>query len=78
MYLISKQTAEEIPLKQVTAIKLTSNRVNNSHYWDIYYNDGLNNNRIVQVLPKVKNFALFKEKVKEKNPEAEIKESIFF
>ena len=77
MYLISKKDIEEIPLKQVTGIKLTSNRVNNSHYWDVYYHDSSNSNHVIQILPKIKNFALFREKVKEINPEAEIKESIF-
>jgi len=78
MYLIRKKGIEEIPLKQVTAIKLTSNRVNNSHYWDIHYYSSSNGNNVAEILPKIKNFELFREKVKEKNPEVEIKESIIF
>jgi len=78
MYLVNKKATEEIPLKQVTAIKLTSNRVNKSHYWDIYYYDSSNDNHVVQILPKIKNFTLFRERVKEKNPDSEIKEYITF
>ncbi len=78
MYLSNKTSNEEVPLKQVTAIKLTSNRINNSHYWDISYCDNSDNNYIVQILPNIKNFKLFRERVKEKNPQAEIKDSIFF
>lgn len=78
MYISKKRFKDEIPLKQITSIKLSSARVNQSHYWDIRYNDPGNGENSLQILPKFKNFSLFREKVKEKNPGVEITDSVWF
>jgi hypothetical protein len=78
MYVSNKKFNGQIPLKRIAAINLTSNRVNQSHYWDIIYKDAKNDEHTLQILPKNKNFALFREKLKERNPDVEIKDSIFF
>ena len=79
MYVANRKFNNTVPLKQITAIKLTSSRIGDSHYWDIYYYDILNNNETTtSILPNYKKFALFKNKVAEKNPEVKITDSIFF
>jgi hypothetical protein len=78
MYISNKRFKDEIPLKQIVSIELSSARVNQSHYWDIKYNDLANGEHTLQILPKSKNFSLFKERVKEKNPSVEITDSVWF
>jgi uncharacterized membrane protein YdbT with pleckstrin-like domain len=79
MYVTNRKFNNTVPLKQITAIKLTSSRIVNSHYWDIYYNDTPDNNETTtSILPNYKQFALFKNKVAEKNPDVKITDSIFF
>jgi len=78
MYVSNRKFSGQIPLEQISAIKLTSNRVNQSHYWDIHYYDSSNNDHVLQMLPKRKEFNTFMDKVKEKNPNVEIKDTIFF
>jgi len=78
MYVTSRKFKSTVLLKQITAIKLSSSRIGNSHYWDIYYYDSLNNETTTSVLPNYKKFALFKNMVLEKNPEVKITDSIFF
>ena len=78
LYLSNKKFSGQISLNQIVAIRLTSNRVNQSHYWDVHYYDSSNGEHIFQILPKKKEFSLFMNKVKEKNPGVEINDSIFF
>jgi len=76
MYLSGVGFSEEIALKQVSAVKITSFAINKMHFWKIVYTDNDNEERSVTFWPVYKTLGLFIDKVKEKNPAAEIKASI--
>ncbi|BAU52340.1 hypothetical protein [Mucilaginibacter gotjawali] len=78
MYLTAKGAYEEIPLKLVTAVKLTSFTLNKMHFWEIFFTDNNGDGRSVTFFPVYKTLGFFMDKVKEKNPSAETNNSIFY
>jgi hypothetical protein len=76
MYVRNKRTDDVIPLKNVSGVKLTAMEINRSHFWKICYYDSANDEKAIRILPIYKNLSLFMDKVKEKNPDVEIKDSI--
>jgi hypothetical protein len=75
MYVTGKRSDVTVPIENVASVRLTSIQFNAGHFWEIRYYDSLNDEQTLRLLPKYKNFSLFLEKVKQKNPEAEIKDS---
>lgn len=78
MYLTAIGADDAVPLKQVSAVKLTSFTLNKIHFWKIVYTDNNGDEQSVTFLPVYKSLGLFIDKVKEKNPGAEINSSIFY
>jgi hypothetical protein len=78
MYVTNKRFDDVIPLKNVTAVKLTSLQVNQMHFWKICYYDSLNDKQTLSILPLYKGLNLFMTRVEEKNPGAEIKTTTGF
>jgi hypothetical protein len=78
MYLSGVGFNEEIALKQVSAVKITSFAINKMHFWKIVFTDNDNEERSVTFWPVYKTLGLFMDKVKEKNPAAELNRSIFY
>jgi len=78
MYLTAKGAGDEIPLKQVSAVKLTSFTVNRMPFWRVSYTDNNGDEQSVTFLPAYKSLGVFINKVKEKSPAAEINSSIFY
>lgn len=74
MYIVTKRSEIVIPLAAITHIKLTSTTVGQARFvWKIIYRNELYEEKIVRILPKRQLFEEFKEKVKEKNAQVEIR-----
>ena len=73
LYEIGKRQKRIIPLVNITTIKLTMTKIGYSNVWKLKYINDEGENKSLRFFPDYTNFELFKEYVKDKNPEVEIK-----
>ena len=77
MYVTNKKFDKTIPLNKITAIELTSATINQSHFWKISYSDDTADES-VRIIPIYEKFNLFTDRVKEKNADVVVGDSVFY